>query len=98
MNDVSSIAQSSLNALTTKLEVSANNIANSATEGFKSSQVNMAARQDGGVDATVVTTDEQVDISREAVEMLSTVNGFKANLQVLKADKEMTKSLLDIIS
>jgi flagellar hook protein FlgE len=98
MNDVSSIAQSSLNALTTKLEVSANNIANSATEGFRSSQVNLAARQDGGVDATVATTDEQVDISREAVEMLSTVNGFKANLQVLKADKEMTKSLLDIIS
>ncbi|MBT0665774.1 hypothetical protein KI809_15800 [Geobacter pelophilus] len=98
MNDVSSIAQSSLNALTTKLEVSANNIANSATEGFRSSQVNLAARQDGGVDATVATTDEQVNISREAVEMLSTVNGFKANLQVLKADKEMTKSLLDIIS
>jgi flagellar basal-body rod protein FlgC len=98
MNDVSSIAQSGLQAFTAKLDVTANNIANSNTDNFSPSRVNMVERQNGGVDAMVVKTGDQVDISREAVEMLSTINGFKANLQVMKVDKEMNKSLLDIIS
>ena len=98
MNDVSSIAQSGLEAFTTKLVVTANNIANATTNNFEPLRVKMVERPNGGVDAMALKSSDQVDISREAVEMLSTVNGFKANLQVMKADKEMTKSLLDIIS
>lgn len=98
MNDVSSIAQSGIEAFTTRLAVSADNIANAATENFKASKVSISSRENGGVEATVTKTADSVDISREAVEMMSTVNGFKANLQVMKSDQEMTRSLLDIIT
>lgn len=98
MNTVSSIAQSGMQAATTRLDVTANNIANVNTDGFKASRVTMSEQRNGGVDATVEKTADTVDISREAVELLSTVSGFKANLQVAKAEKEMGKSLLDIIS
>ena len=98
MNNVSSIAQSGFEAYTTRLDVSANNVANVNTENFQPSKITMSSRQNGGVDTTVAKAGDQVDISREAVEMLSTINGFKANLQVAKADREMTKSMLDIIT
>ncbi|GAM09966.1 flagellar hook protein FlgE [Geobacter sp. OR-1] len=98
MNYINSIAQSGIEAATAKLAVTADNIANATTDGFKAARVDTTTKENGGVDVAVVKTDDQVDISKEAVEMLSTVNGFKANLQVLKADKEMTKSILDLIS
>lgn len=98
MNDVSSIAQSGVEAFTTRLAVSADNIANAATENFKASKVTTSARENGGVEATLAKTADRVDISREAVEMMSTVNGFKANLKVMKSDQETTRSLLDIIT
>lgn len=98
MNDLSSIAQSGMQAVTTKLDVTANNVANVTSENFTASRVTMQERANGGVDATVAKTADTVDISREAVELLSTVSGFKANLQVAKAEKEMSKSMLDIIT
>jgi len=98
MTDATSIASSALDAYTTKIEVTAHNVANTNTENFKPSQVTQQETQSGGVNAAVRPTDDQVDISREAVEMLSTVNGYKANLQVIKTDTEMTQSMLDIIS
>jgi flagellar hook protein FlgE len=98
MNNASSIAQSGIEAYAAKMDVTANNIANVSSENFKPSKVTMAERRNGGVDATVTKAADQVDISNEAVQMLTTVNSFKANLQALKTDNQMTKSLLDIIS
>jgi flagellar hook protein FlgE len=98
MIDIGSISQSGVAAFTNKLDVTANNIANSASEKFTASRVDMAEKKNGGVEATVTKTVDQVDISREAVEMLSTVTGFKANVQAMKTSQEMSKSLLDIIS
>lgn len=98
MTDVNSISTSALDAYSSKLNVTANNVANTNTDNFQASRVTMQQNKDGGVSATVQQTNDQVDISREAVDMLSTVNGYKANLQVLKAGNEMSQSLLDIIS
>jgi len=98
MYDVSSIARSGMQAASTRLDVTANNIANVNTEGFKASRVTMSEQRNGGVDAKVAKTADTVDISREAVELLSTVSGFKANLRVAKVEKEMGESLLNIIS
>jgi flagellar hook protein FlgE len=98
MNAANGIAQSGIEAYSTKMEVTANNIANVNSENFKASQVTMRENPNGGVDARVSQTADKVDISREAVEMLSTTAGFKANLKVLKTNSEMSQSLLDIIS
>lgn len=98
MTDIGSIAQSGLAAQTTRLEVTANNVANVSSEKFTASRVELSEKKGGGVDAKVASTGDQVDISREAVEMLSTVTGFKAQVQVMKAGQEMNKSLLDIIT
>lgn len=98
MNDVSSVARSGMDAFTTKLEVTANNVANVNSDNFTASRVTMQERGNGGVDTTIAKTGDKVDISREAVEMLSTVSGFKANLQMAKVEKEMSKSMLDIIT
>ncbi|MSM38329.1 MAG: flagellar basal body rod protein [Geobacter sp.] len=98
MTDATSIASSALDAYTTKIEVTAHNVANTNTENFKPTRVTLQETQSGGVSAAVRPTDDQVDISREAVEMLSTVNGYKANLQAIKTDTEMAQSMLDIIS
>ncbi|MBI5655572.1 MAG: flagellar basal body rod protein [Geobacter sp.] len=98
MTDATSIASSALDAYSTKIEVTSHNVANTNTENFKPSQVTLQETHSGGVSAAVRPTDDQVDISREAVEMLSTVNGYKANLQAIKTDTEMTQSMLDIIS
>lgn len=98
MNETSAIAQSGIEAYSTKMEVTANNIANLNSDNFKASRVVMNESGNGGVNAVVTQTEDRVDISREAVEMLSTSAGFKANLQVIKAGNEMSQSLLDIIS
>lgn len=98
MNAANGIAQSGIEAYSTKMEVTANNIANVNSEDFTASRVTMKETRNGGVDAQVSQTADRVDISREAVEMLATTAGFKANLQVLKTNSEMSQSLLDIIS
>ncbi len=98
MTDASSIAQSGIEACATKMDVTANNIANVNSDNFQPSRVTIAERQNGCVEATVTDAADQVDISRDAVEMLGTVNSFRTNLQVLKTDNQITKSLLDIIS
>lgn len=98
MIDIGSISQSGIEAFTTKLNVTANNVANLSTENFTASRVDMTEKKNGGVEAKVKNTGDQVDISREAVAMLSTVSGFKANVKVMKIDQEMSKSILDIIT
>ncbi len=98
MNSASSIAQSGIEAYATKMDVTANNIANVNSDNVQQARVTMAERDNGGVEATAIKVTEQVEISREAVEMLETVNGFRANVQTLKTDNQMNKSLLDIIT
>ncbi len=96
MNNVSSIASSALNFYGVKQAVTANNIANLETADFKTSTVIAQDKTDGGVNALVVKTNDSVDISREATNMFSNSNGFKANIKILKAQDEMTKELLNI--
>jgi flagellar hook protein FlgE len=48
-------AVSGLRAHSTRLEVAAHNTANASTRGFQDQVVNLAERQSGGVDATVVS-------------------------------------------
>jgi len=96
MSSIADIAGSALQAFNTSQQVTAHNVANLSTDGFKASKATFQENGNGGVSATVSATQDTVDISREAVNLLSNTAGFKANLKVLKAADEMTKELLSI--
>ena len=97
MSGISNIASSALQAFSTSQQITANNVANLNTDGFKASRATFQENsRAGGVTASVSSTGDSVDISREAVNLISNTHGFKANLNVLKAADEMTKQLLNI--
>lgn len=96
MNSATSIASSALQAFSISQQVTANNVANLNTDNFTASRTSLQANSSGGVNATVSGTKDTVDISREAVNIMSNTSGFNANLKVLKASDEMTKELFSI--
>lgn len=96
MGGISDIAGSALQAFAVSQQVTAHNVANLNTDGFTASKATFQENGGGGVHAIVSSTQDPVDISREAVNLLSNSTGFKANLNVLKATDEMTKELLNI--
>lgn len=96
MSGISDIAGSALQAFNTSQQVTAHNVANLNTDEFKASRATFQESGGGGVSATVSGTQDPVDISREAVNLLSNTAGFKTNLTVLKTADEMTKDLLSI--
>ncbi len=68
-------ALTGLQAFGTKIQSNSNNIANSATEGYKRTQVNLSTMEPGGVKANVTKTEnsgpmiyEQTNIGLELVE------------------------------
>ena len=96
MSSIADIAGSALQAFNKSQQVTAHNVANLNTDEFKASRATFQENGNGGVNSTVSATQDTVDISREAVNLLSNTAGFKANLKVLKAADEMTKELLSI--
>lgn len=96
MNSISDIAGSALRAFSASQQVSAHNVANLNSDDFKASGAIFQENRSGGVNAVVSGTQDTVEISREAVSLLSNTAGFKANLNVLKAADEMTRELFSI--
>lgn len=96
MSNISSISGNALLAFSTSQQVTAHNVANLNTDGFKISRVTFQENGTNGVSANVSGTEDSVDISREAIQLLSNKNGFKANLNMLKADDEIKKQLINI--
>lgn len=96
MSSISSISSNALLAFSTSQQVTAYNVANLNTDGFKTSMVTFQENGSSGVSANVSGTQDSVDISREATQLLSNKNGFKANLNMLKADDEIKKQLINI--
>ena len=98
MADVSGIATSVLTAFGVRQSVTANNVANINTPDFKASYTVMKENNEGGVTASVVQGEDRVEISKEAVDMLETVNGYKANLKTIQVQDQMGKDLIDMLS
>ena len=48
--------------------------------------------------ANVLTPGRDVDLAKEAVDLIIAKTAFKANVATLKAEKEMRDSLLDIMT
>ncbi|MCK4503157.1 MAG: hypothetical protein KAU22_08980 [Desulfuromonadales bacterium] len=104
---------SALMALGKKQSVTANNIANSETPGFKKSQTVLEAGINGGVTAKIQPVNtpgtminqpdgsmeemSNVDLTREITDMIPTKHAYAANLKALKATAEMEDTVLDLI-
>jgi flagellar basal body rod protein FlgB len=97
MADISGISRSALAAYGVRQKVSANNVANLNTPGFKASYVEMKERREGGVGVVATQGPDSVEISKEAVAMLETANGYGANLKALQVADRMTKEILAIM-
>jgi flagellar hook protein FlgE len=93
---ISDIAGSALQAFSKSQQITAYNISNLNTDGFKASKATFQENIGGGVSVTVTSTQDSVDISSEAVNILSNAAGFKANVNVLKTEDEMSKVLFSI--
>jgi flagellar basal body rod protein FlgB len=97
MADISGISRSALAAYGVRQAVTANNVANLNTPDFKASNTVMKENREGGVTASVTRAEDSVEISKEAVDMLDTANGYGANLKALQVADRMAKDLLDIM-
>ena len=96
MSGISNIANSALQAFTASQQITAHNIVNLNTDGFKASRAVLQENGTSGVTVSASSTEDSVDISREAMNLIFNTQSFKANLKVLSATDEMTKELFSI--
>lgn len=109
MLSVQSIVTSGMRAQSTRLAVSAHDVANVSTDGHEAQRTVLEGRADGGVTASVESEGAPVardgagvmlsttSLSTEAVEQISAQRAFEANVAVLRAADDMDRSLLDIV-
>lgn len=102
---------SALSAMGVAQQVSANNIANVNTDGFKASSVALeTGPQDQGVRVGAIRESSNsgpvvggvelsnTDIATEMVNMTVTGHAFSANVAAIRASEEMTGHLLNMIA
>ena len=96
MNTIS-VALSGMNAAMLHLDTSANNIANSLTQGYRRLSVAQQAAAGGGVTTEVVRADAAgASMADDIVAQMSASYVFKANLKVLQTEDRVLGSLLDL--
>lgn len=96
MNSISSIASSGMNAASVGLGVSASNVANLLTPGFRPAQAVPATQAGGGVTTSITPTGQDgTDLAAETVRQMTLAYTFKANLRTIEVEKEMFRALLD---
>lgn len=102
---------SALSALGTVQEVSANNIANMNTDGFRASSVALeSGPNDQGVEVAAIRESSNpgslingvetsnTDLVTEMTDMITTSRAFEANTTFIRASEEMTGHLLNMIA
>jgi len=112
MGPVSSVAQSGLKVESMRLAVSANNVANTLTNGFTPSTVVASEAAGGGVtgevfkprdlaadartDGLAMAAASKTDLVSEVVTQSMSSAAFRANLASLKTDQENFDALISI--
>lgn len=111
MSSISSIAMSGMMVARERLATSAGNVANVNTDGYQAKRTQATEGQNGAVSSATVPTEapsyariqddaaviaSNTDLISERTEQLGASHAFKANLNVIKTNDEMTRSLLDI--
>lgn len=98
--DTLGIALSGMRSAGTRVAVSAHNVANLLTDGFRPQRVVQTAQAAGGSQAAVATAPapEPVELDREIVGQIEAKAQFKASARVLEIGLELRGSLLDILA
>lgn len=108
---MSDVNLSALDSLGTAQQVSANNVANVNTDGFKASSVALESGPEGqGVRVSDISessaSDAMVDgvetsntdLGTEMVDMMTTSRAFSANVAAIRVSEQMTGHLLNMIA
>ena len=90
-----------MNAATTALRTTANNIANVSTDGFTQSRVAFAALPNGnGVKVATIIEDPAitsgVDLTEQLLKMIEYSTQFEAQARVIETASELTKTVTKI--
>ncbi len=111
MGSISGIAQSGLLAATARLDVSAHNVANLLTDGFRPLRVDSAEAAGGGVTTTAwrppdpaaesradraLVAASGTDLLTEQVAQQQAAAAYRANLATLKTADELQATLLGL--
>jgi flagellar hook protein FlgE len=105
MNISLSAGLSGIQAASFKESVSADNIANSTTDGFEKYNVSQAESTNmSGVKISSISrtpnngVESNTDLATEMVNQISNKNEFSGDLSVIKTQDKMTGALLDIMA
>lgn len=99
MSPISSTALSGLNAASLQLQSSAHNIANAQTPGFRRQLVQQSAEPSGGVRATVSQAAVPGEsLAEDIVGQMAASVVYRANLQTLRTERDLTGTLLDVLA
>ena len=96
--DALGIALSGMQSAETRVAVSAHNVANWMTEGFRPQRVVQSSRAGGGSDARVQQADRpaRVSLAREAVGQIQASTQYTASARVFQVGAEMRGQLVDL--
>lgn len=99
MSNISSISISGINAAQTRLQASAQNIANLNIPDSRQQDAVQSAQAQGGTSARIVTTDNTIaNVETDMVQQLQARNSFLVNLSVFRTSDQMMGSLLDTLA
>jgi flagellar hook protein FlgE len=87
---ITGIALSGMNAQTSRLAAAANNIANADTPDYRRQMVSLTSISDhAGVETTVTSGPEDVDLATEMLELAEAELGYRANAAVFEAGADL---------
>lgn len=100
VDNINNASLTALNAYGTLLNNTANNVANINTDNYRPLETTMQDSTPSGVTATTSRNEngDRVDLSKEAVNLITAEIGFKASIDVIKTAQKMQKSVIDIIA
>lgn len=94
--NVSAIATSSLLAAQQTVQIRANNIVNAQTQDFQPTAPALVSEAPtGGVAVFAQDVDGPVNLIRETVGLISASSQYKAAAALIRADEELSNTLLD---
>lgn len=98
--DTLGVALSGMQVASTRVAVSAHNVANLLTDGFRPQRVVQTSQASGGAQAAVATAPAPapVELDREIVGQIEAEAQFKASARVLEVGLSLRGSLLDMLA
>lgn len=98
--DAMGIALSGMQSAQTRVAVSAHNVANLLTDGFRPQRAVQTSSAAGGSQASVATAaaPEPVSLDQEIVDQIVAKSQYKASARVLGISADMRGSLLDLLA